>query len=402
MKAKAQKYFTFSLLILGLLSTNHLLYPRLLANESQTNTATSTPATSQDQGKGSCLPAIFANLEVINDPIKLPFLEWIRVRKIEDVAPRIQEAKNFYVDTRDFPLSADNLLATYRSGGKLYQHFDRIDLGTGQVEPHRWEFPAFRGVNNISEVKNVMSKSSFISKIHKTIYPYRFPHPTQKRQMVSDQTKPVYEIRINHNPDLVIAQCAQSERLSQDTTTKEKRRDADGHTLLTKATWLSKEVQDTLSELVKRGNAYTIGVYTTEHHRKEIEDRSTGGRLVAGAIGLVIDGVYTGVSLFMDRSHVPEKKSDLYYDWTGRLAFFAELDMMEALGVKWVDSVTVNQAARDFGGQFYTRDEFQRMLEETHAAPIEFKKPENGRWNIRFDRWNKDTLLNEIAFSEYP
>lgn len=336
----------------------------------------------------------------LNNPLELPLLEWRRLHNIAEMHPDHQlgyfsQKHNFYVDTRDYAISADHMIATYRAGGKLYQHFDRIDTETGAVETHRWEFPAFRGINEMAGVRAKLQEVALVGKMFKTIYPHRLPHPTMKRQMVPDTSKPAYEIRFNYEPDKVIIQCANSERIAQDTTTKEKHRDQEGRTLLTTATWFSPAVQATLSEMVRRGNGYTVGIYTTAHHPREIAEGGSGGKLVAGAIGIVVDGVYTGVSLFMDRSHPAAKKNELYYDGAGRVAFFAELDYLESLGVKWVDSVTVNQAARDFGGRFVTRQVFSGMMAEAQANPIPFRLPPGGKWELRYDRWSKANLEKE-------
>lgn len=347
-------------------------------------------------------PTNWVSPEIVNDPLKLPLLEWIRLRSIDEMksghpSGNIAKAHNFYVDTRDLPITAKNMMAVYRAGGKLYQHFDRFDTETGAMETHRWEFPAFRGVNEMSGVKRQLAVTGLLSKMTKTIYPHRLPHPTNKRTQIPDENKPAYAIRFNHDPKSVITQCANSERLSQDTTTKEKRRDVDGHAMLTTATWLSLEVQATLNEMVELGSGYTLGVYTTEHHPQEIAAGTKGGKLVAGAIGIVVDGVYTGVSLFMDRSHDPEKKNDMYYDGAGRLAFFAELDFLESKKVAWIDSVTVNQAARDFGGRFYTREQFNDMIETQQKALFAMELPDGGVWKLRFPRWEKTKLLTELA-----
>ena len=330
----------------------------------------------------------------LNDPVKLPLLEWTRLHNFSEMksthpAGRLKERRNFFVDTRDYSITPDHLVETYRRGGKLYQHFDRIDTETGTVETHRWEFPAFRGVNEMSKVYETLSHVALVGKMYKTIYPHRLPHATKKNEKVPDGTRPAYEIRFNFEPDTLISHCANSERIAQNTTTKEKHRDQDGHALLTTATWLSPTVQTTLREMVRQGTGYTVGVYTTADHPREISEGTKGGKLVAGAIGIVVDGVYTGISLFMDRSHVPDKKNDLYYDGAGRVAFFAELDYLESLGVPWVDSVTVNQAARDFGGRFVTREVFSGMIDEAHAKQIPFVLPADGKWNLRFDHWSK-------------
>lgn len=375
---------------------HHLLKAALLASlcvygGSLLATETKTPISGTD-----CKHDYSEIAATVNDPTLLPNLDWFPVPSVASV--RIEEPVHFFIPMKDVGLSAQDMIEVYSSGGKLYKHFDRIDPETNQVEEHRWEFPYFRGVNRFSKVKGIILETSYLKKVMKAVYPHTTKSPANKREVVPDLTRPAYEIRFNYEPEIVIKACGAAERIAQNTSTKEKLRDVDGHSMLTRATWISEPVQKSFMELVRLGFAYTTSVYTTADHPAEIAAGTSGGKLVSGAFGIEMNGIYTGVTIFMDRTL--NEKERFIYDGAGRVAFFAEIDYLDYLGTEWIDSVTVNQISRDLGGEFVTRPQFTQMIENAKVKARRFESPADGLWSIRFNRWEKSRLEREVESAQ--
>jgi Leu/Phe-tRNA-protein transferase len=317
-----------------------------------------------------------------------------------------ENPENVSIDTEDLPYNAKNFIKIYGEGGKGYQKFDSIDPETGLPPRHTWDFPVFRGVNDKEALMKLVLKGGIVKSLKSTIYPHKLVLPgVKKNTWPVDYSKPAYRIVFNHDPEEVVRRVGDSYRISKNLSTGETLVDENGHALLTKDTWITPMVQETFLDLISQGVGYTVEVYTTEHHpfemAKKPEDRTKGGLLVAGAVGVVIKGVVTGLTVFMDRTKVEGSNKHLF-DGAGKAAFFAEFDYFESLGINWLDAVTVNPVSAEFGGRFILRTEFHKRLQEMHARGLEISVPRNKEWEIRFDRWSKENIAAELQAESQP
>jgi len=291
------------------------------------------------------------------------------------------------VSTSLVPMDFPNMQLGFSLGWKLYQYHDRVEAQTGRKPAHLWQHPEFRGVMFMKNVKRALAQVKWLNGLHKTMYPVVLntkPHKTR------DESKPAYEIRFNYEPAVLIQAAAHAERRQQDTVLKKVVTDDEGHAKMTTSTWMdSPELQRGFTQMVRTGNGYTIGVYTTEHHPYASEFGV--GKLVGGTLGISSkgSGIFCGVTIFMNRSHPKDKPKHYAFDGAGRLAFFAQLDYLESLGVPWIDSVTVNEIPRDLGGIFVRRSEFLGLIEEASTRPIDFVAPPETPYQIRFGKWEE-------------
>ena len=273
---------------------------------------------------------------------------------------------DFFVSTLDAPITPEAVIWAYSNGWKLYHHFD-----VEGTHPE-WQLPAFRGIHNLAKTREIAPRSSIFSETKKLFF---------------NKAEPLYDIRINFEPERVINFIANAEHSAQNTKSKEFLTDGDGKQFRWRKTWLSPAIQAAFLELILRGQGYTVAIYTNPRHPYH-DPTVAGGKLVGACFGIQAGGGFTSVSTGMDRTPIAPGVNKLRYDGAGKITDFAELDFLESQGVTWTDSVTVNPLPRAFGAYFITREEHHQLLVKAHQNPVQLSAPK-GPYTIRFDYWLK-------------
>ena len=78
-----------------------------------------------------------------------------------------------------------------------------------------------------------------------------------------------------------------------------------------------------------------------------------GDRLVAGLYGVLIDGIFSGESMF----HTEDNTSKLCLDHT--------VETLKARGLEWMDIQMVTPLLKNFGGKYISRNEYLKLLKKT-------------------------------------
>ncbi len=319
-----------------------------------------------------CSSALFSGNR-LSDPAHLPIR--LKIQRVESdspfTAPTTLELAGLHpvdlaLSTALIPISAQNILNAYARGWKLYHHFDV----EGSLP--EWQSPAFRGIINFARTNQILKESGFLKELRKL---------THNKAGI-----PIYDIRFNHDIRRAVQSCGTAQRAMQNTMTKEVIHDPTGKTLLWKKTWLSPEIQNAFIEIIEKGLGYSIEIYTNEHHPFHALSLENN-HLVAGTFGIGENGTYTGISVFLNRLPHPDKPNRVAFDGAGKLAFFTEIDALDAAGAVWLDAVTVNALPREMGAYFVHRDEFDE-LRAAGGQPSRFIAPP-GNYSIHYNRWGK-------------
>lgn len=105
-------------------------------------------------------------------------------------------------------------------------------------------------------------------------------------------------------------------------------------------TWILPEMIDAYVNLAAAGFARSFEVWR-------------GDRLVGGLYGVIVEGAFSGESMFHHED-----------DASKRALLFA-VDSLRAEGYRWMDTQMVTPVVEAFGGKLIPRDEYLRLLRET-------------------------------------
>lgn len=162
--------------------------------------------------------------------------------------------------------------------------------------PMLWFFPQQRGVLDFKGLHIPKSLNKFIK-----------------------QKSHLYNFSVNNNFYQVIQQCQIQKRPNQE------------------GTWILPEIKDAYVQLHKDGYAHSI-----ECWRDQI--------LVGGIYGVLIDGVFSGESMF----HVEKN--------TSKLSLLYLIDWLKIKNIQWMDIQMLTPVTEAFGGKYISaRDFFYRL-----------------------------------------
>lgn len=369
----------------------------------------------------------------LNEPSLMAQYNWLELSSPPTIEQLIHEAPfntavNWQMPVTTMPLTAANMKDMYRRGFKLYQFHNRNT--PNHVEVHQYQHNRYRGIltldnlaramtNNLTirgyrddkarkanEVtEHVLPGKNTMKGFQQAMFPHKKPrvpgdglpknHPGEM-----DTSRPAFEIHFNRDIALLLKKCGEAERRDIDAVTKERRVDDQGHTLMSTSTWFTPEVQAVVAEMVANGDGYTIGVYTTKDHPWVIESGEEPGKLVGGIASIHVDGVSTGLTLFMDRMRGPQKASgaqgDYVYGNAGKIAFMAEVMHTFDSGAKFLDTVTVNEAARITGSVLMEREVYMQHVQAAHLDPKPLHIP-TGPYILPFERYEAARFYDHLG-----
>lgn len=105
-------------------------------------------------------------------------------------------------------------------------------------------------------------------------------------------------------------------------------------------TWILPEFIQAYSDLQKAGYAHSIEVW---------EDN----KLIGGIYGVMIDGVFSGESMFFKKKNA------------SKMALLHLIEWLQSQDVTWMDVQMVTPVIQAFGGRYISRDDFLNLLEKT-------------------------------------
>lgn len=155
------------------------------------------------------------------------------------------------------------------------------------------------------------------------------------RRFLRELRKPGYEITFNRAFDEVIEACAKAKRKGE------------------AGTWILPSMAKAYSRLHRLGYAHSAEAWRD-------------GRLMGGAYGVLLEGVFSGESMF-------HRESD-----AGKRALRALTERLSEHGVEWMDIQMVTPALEAIGGRYVSRDEYARLLARSKrpgVAPFPPPKP---------------------------
>lgn len=131
--------------------------------------------------------------------------------------------------------------------------------------------------------------------------------------------KNFYEIKINHDFELIIRQCAQIKRTHE------------------QGTWIYPSLIDAYEELFKNNKAYCIGAYQ-------------GDKLVGGLYGVCFGEIISGESMFAKENNA------------SKLCLIKLLELLKSAGIGFVDTQMTTPIIESMGGERIARKRFMELL----------------------------------------
>jgi leucyl/phenylalanyl-tRNA--protein transferase len=98
-------------------------------------------------------------------------------------------------------------------------------------------------------------------------------------------------------------------------------------------TWILPEMEDAYAQLWDRDLALSLEVWE-------------GSQLVGGIYGVLLNGLFSGESMFHHRENA------------SKMALWKLVDYLKTLGHQWMDIQMVTPVLKSFGGKYISRDEF--------------------------------------------
>lgn len=133
-----------------------------------------------------------------------------------------------------------------------------------------------------------------------------------------------FDVRKNTAFDLVIEQCARVPRADN-------------------GTWILPDMIRVYKEMHRAGYAHSYEAFE-------------GERLVGGLYGVDINGVFSGESMFFEKSGA------------SKLCLVTLIEDLKSQGRTWVDTQMVTPVMAQFGGKLISRDDFLKRIE--HRGPV--------------------------------
>lgn len=151
------------------------------------------------------------------------------------------------------------------------------------------------------------------------------------KSVKKELAKSSYELTCNENFKHVIKECSEAKRKKQNET------------------WILPEMIKAYSELHEKGYAWSIECWD-------------GGEIVGGLYGIILNGVFSGESMFYKKSGA--SKACLVY----------LIKNLEAQGLKWMDIQMVTPILKLFSGEYISRKEFLNLLMSSQDNSFKLKK----------------------------
>lgn len=111
-------------------------------------------------------------------------------------------------------------------------------------------------------------------------------------------------------------------------------------------TWITDEIKRVYLEFHERGFAHSFEVWQPLESDEYL--------LVGGLYGVLVEGVFSGESMF-HRS-----------DDASKLALMLAIQELKKIGIKWIDTQMVTPILKSFGGKSVARSDYQRMIRDSH------------------------------------
>jgi leucyl/phenylalanyl-tRNA---protein transferase len=146
-------------------------------------------------------------------------------------------------------------------------------------------------------------------------------------QRLKKDLKKYIQIRVTRNQafEKVIVACSQVNRKSQ------------------LGTWITEEMKDCYIEMFHQGFARSWEVWDQD-------------QLVGGGYGVVVNGVFSGESLFHHKSNM------------SKLALMAMVEDLKLEGHEWIDTQMVTPLLASFGAKEISKKDYLKMLQKRHLA----------------------------------
>lgn len=136
---------------------------------------------------------------------------------------------------------------------------------------------------------------------------------------------PQLTMTVNQSFQEVMRECSQQPRPGQD------------------GTWITAPMLRAYEDLFNAG--YALSVEVREH-----------GHLVGGIYGVLVEGVFSGESMFYKRANA------------SKLALWYLIDSLEQQGHTWIDVQMVTPVVASLGGKYIDREEYLTMLDTRHRS----------------------------------
>jgi leucyl/phenylalanyl-tRNA--protein transferase len=111
-------------------------------------------------------------------------------------------------------------------------------------------------------------------------------------------------------------------------------------------TWILPEIEVAYERLHRLGYAHSAECWR-------------GGALVGGVYGVLVDGVFSGESMFHAEADA------------GKRALYALIELLAGAGIKWIDIQMVTPVLEALGGRYVARSAYAALLARSRRAGIE-------------------------------
>lgn len=116
-------------------------------------------------------------------------------------------------------------------------------------------------------------------------------------------------------------------------------------------TWITESIREKYYEFHQRGYAHSVECWMD-------------GELVGGLYGVYVAGVFSGESMFFNRSNA------------SKLCLIHLIDVLKFNGLNWMDVQMVTDVVRSMGGKYIDRNQFLKRLENSKKKAHQLSFPE--------------------------
>lgn len=248
------------------------------------------------------------------------------------------EGSDIVVLNDSIPFSAENGIRAFKLGYFPYYNH-RTD------KTNFWENPAQRGVLPLSRFYQRITRLAPGEVRTESDPKYDLELRKDIRSLFSHGSP--FRVTVNTAFADVLRHCQEEKHKKKIEIKDENGKVIEVQYLTVETTWITPEIAAYYLEMNQRGHAYTVEVWN-------------GDRLVAGILGIHLDGVVSGETSFHS-----DKKEDQN---AGKLAVFSSLMLFKQMGYEWVDAQTVSGLTKMFGGHFIPREEFNVLYAQAAAT----------------------------------
>jgi len=144
------------------------------------------------------------------------------------------------------------------------------------------------------------------------------------RSLKKELKKCDWTFKVNTSFDKVIQKCATKKRPGQD------------------GTWITERLLAQYLKFQQAGFVNSVECWE-------------GEQLIGGIYGVYIDGVFSGESMFFEKTNA------------SKASFLALVYILKQMGLKWFDIQMVTPITESFGGVYLHRDEYLNLLEKSKS-----------------------------------